>query len=180
VVAQHARHRPLGQCWCGGPRSPATHHADRDWRRDEAARLGASLEELIGGIREARQLSVTDHLTGLGNLRRLREALHHEAERAGRFGRTLGVLVLDLDHFKQVNDQHGHRAGDAVLVEFAQRVRGVLREVDLTFRQGGEEFVVLLPETDLAGGITAAQRMETVRRRPSPSCVGTGSRRSSP
>jgi diguanylate cyclase (GGDEF)-like protein len=135
--------------------------------RDEAARLGASLDELVGGMREARRLSVTDPLTGLGNVRRLHEALRHEVERAGRFGRALGVLLLDLDHFKDVNDAHGHRAGDAVLVEFAQRVPAALREVDHTFRQGGEEFVVLLPETDVAGSLTAARRIgDAVRDTP--------------
>jgi GGDEF domain-containing protein len=72
--------------------------------------------------------------------------------------------MIDLDHFKLVNDRYGHRAGDAVLVEFARRVRGVVREVDLAFRQGGEEFVILLPETDVAGSLTAARRIgEAVR-----------------
>ena len=135
--------------------------------RDEAARLGRGLDALVGGMREAQRLSLTDPLTGVGNLRRLRESLRHEAERAGRFGRCLGVLVLDLDHFKEVNDDHGHRAGDAVLVEFAQRVRAVVREVDLVFRQGGEEFVVLLPETDIPGSLTAARRIgESMRDTP--------------
>lgn len=135
--------------------------------RDEAARLGAGLDVLVGGMREAQRLSLTDALTGLGNVRRLRESLRVEAERAARFGRCLGVLMLDLDHFKEVNDAHGHRAGDAVLVELAERVRTVLREVDLMFRAGGEEFVVLLPETDIGGSRTAAIRInEAVRDTP--------------
>lgn len=134
---------------------------------DEAARLGAGLDRLVGDMREAQRLSITDPLTGLGNLRRLREALHHEVERAARFRRCLGVLMLDLDHFKAVNDGHGHRAGDDVLVELARRVRAAVREVDLTFRQGGEEFVVLLPETDVAGSLTAARRIgEAIRETP--------------
>ena len=137
--------------------------------RDETGRLGTGLDRLIGLLQETLQLSLTDPLTGLGNVRQLGDALRRESERAGRFGRTLGVLVLDLDHFKEVNDQHGHRAGDSVLVEFGRRVRRVVREVDLTFRQGGEEFVILLPETDVAGSLTAARRIgEAIREAPFP------------
>jgi diguanylate cyclase (GGDEF)-like protein len=142
--------------------------------RDEAGRLGVGLDRLIAETQETRLLSVTDALTGLGNLRHLRDALRLEVERASRFGRTLGVLVLDLDHFKTVNDRYGHRAGDAVLVEVARRMRGLVREVDRTFRQGGEEFVILLPETDVAGCVTVARRIrDAMRARPfSIRCVG--------
>ncbi|WP_328340345.1 sensor domain-containing diguanylate cyclase [Micromonospora sp. NBC_00421] len=108
---------------------------------------------------EAQRLSLTDPLTGLWNYRYLRESLRREVERASRFGRMLSILVLDLDRFKIVNDSYGHAAGDAVLVEFARRVRAEIREVDLAFRQGGEEFVVLLPETDAPGAATVAERL---------------------
>jgi diguanylate cyclase (GGDEF)-like protein len=108
---------------------------------------------------EAQRLSYTDPLTGLFNYRALRESLRREVERASRFGHQLAVLVLDLDRFKEVNDLHGHAAGDAVLAEFARRLRAEIREVDLAFRQGGEEFVLLLPETDAAGGATVGQRL---------------------
>jgi two-component system, cell cycle response regulator len=108
---------------------------------------------------EAQRLSLTDPLTGLWNYRYLREVLRREVERASRFSRRLTVLVLDLDHFKRVNDTFGHAAGDAVLAEFARRVRVGLREVDVAFRQGGEEFVVLLPETDAYGGAVVAERL---------------------
>ena len=116
---------------------------------------------------EAQRLSLTDPLTGLWNYRYLRESLRREVERASRFGRMLAVLVLDLDHFKDVNDTYGHAAGDAVLGEFARRIRIGLREVDVAFRQGGEEFVVLLPETDAYGGAIVAERLgAAVRDRP--------------
>jgi diguanylate cyclase (GGDEF)-like protein len=116
---------------------------------------------------EAQRLSLTDPLTGLWNYRYLRESLRREVERANRFGRMLAVLVLDLDHFKDVNDTYGHAAGDAVLGEFARRIRVGLREVDVAFRQGGEEFVVLLPETDGYGGAIVAERLgAAVRGRP--------------
>ncbi|HEV7960953.1 MAG TPA: diguanylate cyclase [Actinoplanes sp.] len=113
---------------------------------------------------EAQRLSLTDPLTGLWNYRYLRESLRREVERASRFGRMLTVLVLDLDHFKEVNDTYGHAAGDAVLAEFARRIRVGLREVDVAFRQGGEEFVVLLPETDAYGGAIVAERLGAATR----------------
>ncbi|MEU4379103.1 diguanylate cyclase [Micromonospora echinofusca] len=108
---------------------------------------------------EAQRLSLTDPLTGLWNYRYLRESIRREVERATRFGRMLSVLALDLDRFKAVNDTYGHAAGDAVLAEFARRVRGEIREVDLAFRQGGEEFVLLLPETDARGAAIVAERL---------------------
>src|SRR5690606_29531742 len=114
---------------------------------------------------EAQRLSLTDPLTGLWNYRYLRESLHREVERASRFGHHLAVLALDLDRFKEVNDAYGHPAGDEVLVEFSRRVRHETREVDLVFRQGGEEFVVLLPETDTPGATVLARRLGAVVRR---------------
>jgi two-component system cell cycle response regulator len=118
---------------------------------------------------EAQRLSLTDPLTGLWNYRYLQESLRREVERASRFGRMLTVLVLDLDHFKEVNDTYGHTAGDTVLAEFARRIRIGLREVDVAFRQGGEEFVVLLPETDAFGGAIVAERLgAAVRDQPVP------------
>ncbi|MFF0718658.1 diguanylate cyclase [Micromonospora sp. NPDC003816] len=113
---------------------------------------------------EAQRLSLTDPLTGLWNYRYLRESVRREVERASRFGRTVSVLVLDLDRFKRINDTYGHPAGDTVLAEFARRVRGEIREVDLAFRQGGEEFVVLLPETDARGATIVAERLATAVR----------------
>jgi diguanylate cyclase (GGDEF)-like protein len=113
---------------------------------------------------EARRLSHTDPLTGLYNYRHLKELLEREVSRASRYGHSLCVMVLDLDRFKQVNDTYGHAAGDAVLVEFARRIGGVIRGPDLAFRYGGEEFVLLLPETDGLGGITLAQRLGAVVR----------------
>lgn len=113
---------------------------------------------------ETHRLSLTDPLTGLWNYRYLKESVRREVERANRFGRKLAVLVMDLDRFKEINDTYGHPVGDAVLVEFARRVRQETREVDLAFRQGGEEFVVLLPETDAAGGARVAERLCAVIR----------------
>ncbi|MGH8888293.1 MAG: diguanylate cyclase [Acidothermaceae bacterium] len=108
---------------------------------------------------EAQRLSLTDPLTSLWNYRYLTIGLGHEIERATRFSRPLAVLMLDLDRFKLINDQHGHQIGDAVLVEMAARMRVEVREVDTLARYGGEEFVVVLPETDAAGAARAADRL---------------------
>jgi len=108
---------------------------------------------------ETRRQSVTDPLTGAGNFRQLTTTLNREIERATRFTRPLSVLMLDLDHFKQVNDTQGHAFGDAVLREFARRLTDCLREVDVVARYGGEEFAVVLPETDSSGACAVATRV---------------------
>jgi diguanylate cyclase (GGDEF)-like protein len=116
---------------------------------------------------EAERLSLTDALTGLWNRRYLFSALQREIERANRFGRPISVILLDLDRFKAINDTYGHKRGDDVLVEIAQRVQGVIREVDVFARYGGEEMCLLLPETDRAGAEAAAERVsEAVRCTP--------------
>ena len=116
---------------------------------------------------EAQRLSVTDGLTGLGNYRFFQQTLAREVDRAARFGRPLALLMLDLDRFKRVNDEHGHQVGDAVLVQVADRVREEVREVDVVARYGGEEFVVVLPETSLEGAQHLAERVcERIRARP--------------
>ena len=116
---------------------------------------------------EAQRLSTTDGLTGLWNFRYLSMSLAREIERSTRFQRPLAVLMLDLDHFKLVNDQHGHARGDTVLRELAHRVQEQIREVDTFARYGGEEFVVVLPETTVEGAAQLAERIcDAVRREP--------------
>jgi two-component system cell cycle response regulator len=146
--------------------SPCFDDTDLRTLRTFAGQAGVAVHN-VRMHEEAQRLSLTDPLTGLWNYRYLREVLRREVERASRFGRMLTVLVLDLDHFKDVNDTYGHPAGDQVLGEFARRIRVGLREVDVAFRQGGEEFVVLLPETDAYGGVIVAERLGAlVRDRP--------------
>ncbi|HEY5335217.1 MAG TPA: diguanylate cyclase, partial [Mycobacteriales bacterium] len=113
---------------------------------------------------EAQRLSITDGLTGLWNYRYAILALAREVERAARFGRPLAVLMLDLDRFKRVNDRYGHQRGDAVLIEVANRVRSVVREVDILARYGGEELILVLPETDRAGAVFLAGRIRDALR----------------
>jgi two-component system cell cycle response regulator len=147
---------------------PVFEDADLRTLRTFAGQAGVAVHN-VRVHEEAQRLSLTDPLTGLWNYRYLREVLRREVERASRFGRMLTVLVLDLDHFKEVNDTYGHTAGDQVLGEFARRIRIGLREVDVAFRQGGEEFVVLLPETDAYGGVIVAERLgAAVREWPVP------------
>ncbi|HET9656333.1 MAG TPA: diguanylate cyclase [Kineosporiaceae bacterium] len=123
-----------------------------------AAHVGTAVSN-VRAHEETRRQSVTDPLTGTGNFRQLTTTLNREVERATRFTRPLSVLMLDLDHFKQVNDTQGHAFGDAVLREFAHRLTNCLREVDVVARYGGEEFAVVLPETDASGASAVATRI---------------------
>lgn len=111
--------------------------------------------------REARivEASLTDALTGIGNRRKLEQALTQEISRARRTGGSLCALMADLDYFKQVNDRHGHGAGDRVLEEFAAMLRAQTRPTDIIARYGGEEFVVLLPHTELDDAAALADRI---------------------
>jgi diguanylate cyclase (GGDEF)-like protein len=103
--------------------------------------------------------AITDDLTGLVNRRRFIAALQAEVERARRFGSPLTVVLADLDDFKRVNDVFGHHAGDDVLRSFAELVQSHIRDVDVPGRIGGEEFAILLPETDAEGAAQVAERM---------------------
>lgn len=105
------------------------------------------------------RLAATDALTGIPNRRFFDQFSAIEFSRVARFGEPLSVLLIDLDHFKEVNDAHGHFAGDEVLRAVARAGFGVLRECDALARIGGEEFVCLLPGTDAAGAQVAAERL---------------------
>lgn len=112
--------------------------------------------------RELERLSVTDKLTGLFNRMKLDEVLESEIQRSQRFGQPFSLILLDLDHFKLVNDCHGHQAGDQVLVEVARLLQRHTRETDLAGRWGGEEFMVLCPHTDEAGVRVLAEDLRQV------------------
>jgi two-component system, cell cycle response regulator len=110
-------------------------------------------------LEQLEALSLTDALTGVPNRRSYEAALEREIARAQRHRHALSLALLDIDHFKRVNDTYGHPDGDAVLQSFARTVTGALRRGDSLYRYGGEEFVVLLPHADGAGAGIAARRI---------------------
>ncbi len=107
---------------------------------------------------ELEQLSKIDGLTGVANRRHFMELFEHELRQARRYDRSLSCVMVDLDHFKRINDDHGHLAGDQVLVAAADAIRNSVRDTDVVGRYGGEEFVLLLPNTDLQGAREVAER----------------------
>ena len=108
---------------------------------------------------ETQSMARTDALTGVANRRYLFELGAQELSRARRFGHPLSVLLLDIDHFKHVNDSYGHAAGDQVLQALARCCQKQVRDIDVVGRYGGEEFVILLVETDSAGALRSAERL---------------------
>ena len=136
--------------------SVATLHAERDMLEERV--LQRTLELLVANSRLEQQ-ATTDPLTGLGNRRMMTLRLGEELERAQRFGHTLSLLMIDIDYFKRINDSHGHDAGDRAIVAVAQVLRGVTRAMDTAARFGGEEFVLLMPETPLPVALEVAERL---------------------
>ncbi len=142
---------------------------DYPLRRGDQVKVGDTiLKFLSGSDMEAQyhetiyRMTIVDGLTGVHNKRYLVETLEREIPRARRHGRPLSLVMLDIDHFKRINDTYGHLAGDYVLKELATMVKSRLRPDDVIARYGGEEFGVVLPETPLAGGAAIA---EDLRRR---------------
>jgi diguanylate cyclase (GGDEF)-like protein len=122
--------------------------------------------ELEALNRQLEEQAMTDGLTGVRNRRAFEERLQEETSRAARAGDPIALIILDLDHFKRVNDRFGHGAGDAVLKDFVHTVTPILRAGDPLFRIGGEEFVILLPGSDGIAARELAQRIrETVAAR---------------
>jgi diguanylate cyclase (GGDEF)-like protein len=126
-----------------------------DYLAEQAA---VSLEN-VGLHETVERQAVTDELTGLFNRRRFQEAMVTEVERSKRFGQPVGLVLLDLDNFKMVNDTYGHQQGDLVLREVARVLRETSREIDEPARYGGEELAVVLPGTDLEGAYNLAERV---------------------
>jgi diguanylate cyclase (GGDEF)-like protein len=142
----------------------------REIRRsvEEKAKLLHDLEEMNETLqsrveertRELRLMATTDALTGLANRRRLDEVLRDEQLRVARYGGSLSVILCDIDSFKAINDTHGHHAGDLVLIAFGELLRAHVRNADIVGRWGGEEFLVICPQT---GGDEAAALAERLR-----------------
>jgi len=137
------------------------------WRERNFAKIQEELETAVAErteeLREANErlahLAVTDELTGLPNRRSILKTVRERFSLARRHGGDFSVLMIDIDHFKQVNDVHGHEAGDGALRLVVDAMKRPLRESDVLGRQGGDEFLLLLPDTDLEGGMQAAERI---------------------
>jgi diguanylate cyclase (GGDEF)-like protein len=135
---------------------------EAEFHRSRSEALEKEVAESRVAQAELERLAVTDPLTGLLNRRDFFESLEAEVARARRYDRALSVLMIDVDHFKNVNDTMGHRAGDSALVAVSRRLELGLRDSDIACRYGGEEFAILLPETDLAEARLAAERLRVL------------------
>ncbi|WP_412851861.1 GGDEF domain-containing protein [Ectothiorhodospira shaposhnikovii] len=145
----------------------------RKFRESELAALEEALTALIYPLRnallyhEALQAAQTDPLTGLQNRAAMNRAVERELAVCRRTAQPLAMLVLDVDHFKRINDHHGHHSGDQVLMAVARRLQEVTRKSDMVFRFGGEEFVILMAGTDTQAAAQGAARVhEAIRNHP--------------
>jgi len=145
---------------------PCDSPEERRWFTLRASRLRGGVVVAHENITERklmeealRVLSRTDSLTGVTNRRHFFELADHEVAAAARDGQPLSVILLDLDHFKRINDTQGHQAGDELLKGVAQIIQGHLREADLFARYGGEEFIALLPRMPAGDAVAVAERI---------------------
>ncbi len=124
--------------------------------KERAEALAKELQEANGRLRD---LAFKDGLTGLYNHRYFQELMDREVNRSSRYNRPLSLILIDIDHFKQINDTFGHQRGDQVLKQIGRIIRNAIRKPDIASRYGGEEFAVVLPETDLRGASVLAERI---------------------
>ncbi|WP_375203004.1 PleD family two-component system response regulator [Hyphococcus sp.] len=162
AVVRHGDTRKLVRALDIGVNDYVTRPVDKN---ELTARVSTQLrrkryvDQLRSSFQVSLEMAVTDQLTGLYNRRYLASHLSAMFDRAYWTGRPLSVMILDIDHFKEVNDKHGHDMGDLVLKEFAERISGAIRGIDLACRYGGEEFLVAMPDTDLAFASVVAERL---------------------
>jgi diguanylate cyclase (GGDEF)-like protein len=128
-------------------------------RVDNMLRIKHAHDDVLESKKRLEQLAIQDELTGVYNYRYLHTRLGEEFKRAQRYRYPLACAMIDIDHFKQFNDDFGHDTGDMVLREVATRIQGAVREVDVVARYGGEEFLLVLPNTHFAGALTVADRV---------------------
>ncbi len=176
VSRRHAQFEQRGKQWLLADlgSTNGTHCNDEQVRRavvlmnGDRIKIGSTIFKFLSGTdvetqyhEEIYRLTIIDGLTQIYNKRYLDEALERELIRARRHGRDLAVLMFDLDHFKRINDVHGHLAGDFVLKELARIVKSCIRRDEVFARYGGEEFCIILPETDLRGAAELGDRLRT-------------------
>jgi diguanylate cyclase (GGDEF)-like protein len=135
-------------------------------RDNDFLKIGSAIFKFLAGsgvehsyYEEIYRMTIIDALTGAHNKRYFLEFLEREIARCQRYGRPLSLLMFDIDHFKQINDTHGHLTGDYVLKEMSRRLLGRIRKEELLARYGGEEFAAVLPETDHAGAMKFAEQI---------------------
>jgi two-component system, cell cycle response regulator len=155
--------------YCRGERVGVLNLGSRDSQRyawglgtEFLERFGTILAIALVNVSEREQLmlmGLTDALTGLPNRRCFMERMLQEMSRASRYGQSTACVYVDLDHFKSINDQYGHGAGDGVLREVSRRLRGMVRSADVPARLGGEEFALLLPQTEEAAAFDLSERV---------------------
>lgn len=176
VSRRHARIEPRGRQWyvidlesTNGTYVNDTQVHNYQLRRGDQVKVGDTILKFLSGADVEAQyhetiyrMTIVDGLTGIHNKRYLLESLDREIPRARRHGRPLSLVMFDLDRFKNINDTHGHLAGDHVLKELATLVRERLRPDDIFGRYGGEEFVVLLPETTLEGALNIGEHIRNL------------------
>jgi diguanylate cyclase (GGDEF)-like protein len=137
---------------------------------EKTANLEAEIARRIKAEEELKRLAALDSLTGINNRRTFFELAEIEMERALRYGNSITLLMMDIDHFKKVNDCFGHLAGDQILINVANLCRKNLRSFDLVARYGGEEFIAMLPRTDLQVGESIAERMRRLVKKKEYNC----------
>jgi len=153
----------LGVLHFAGPRVVEWTSEEKQLAAAIAEHASLTLSNLA--LRESlRQQAIRDPLTGLYNRRYLQETLNNELHRASRRKQELGLLMIDLDHFKKFNDEHGHEVGDYILSEFGRLVRLAIRGEDIACRYGGEEFTLVLPEAEREGSLAVAEKIATMIR----------------
>ena len=140
---------------------PHAHDDDLPLVRAELRAAERRIHELEAELARMRELVCEDQLTGSLNRRGLSSVLEHTLARAGRNGEPVSIALLDMDNFKKLNDTHGHAAGDAALVHLVRTARSTLREMDVIGRFGGEEFLIVLPDTRLEDAMHAITRLQT-------------------
>jgi len=153
-----AKEEPIGGFWIGST-EPAAYTPEHIQLLERLATHIAMPVENSRLYAKAEQRARIDELTGLFNRRHLDERLRQEIDERQRYGGLMSIMMLDLDFFKAYNDKHGHKAGDAVLREVGGVIRGAVRSMDLVFRYGGDEFVILLPQTDGQAAFVVAERV---------------------